>query len=64
MKDWFTSEAAQGAFEYVLTVGVVVVLMAIGLMAFGEVVRLFVGNLCPSVDTGNPLVAIGSCITS
>jgi hypothetical protein len=57
-------ERAQDAFEYLLTVGTLLVLMAAALLAFDAVVAQLVGLVCPAVDTANGLAAIGSCITS
>jgi hypothetical protein len=59
-----TEERAQDAFEYLLTVGTLVVLFVGALLAFDPVVRAVVGLVCPGVDTANGLVAVGSCITS
>lgn len=58
------NDHAQDTFEYLLVVGSVVVTMVIGLMGFDDVIQGLLGNLCPAVDTANPLVAVGSCITS
>ena len=57
------SEEAQDAFEYLLVIGGVVVGIIVALLAFDVVVAQVVGHLCPSVDTANPLSAIGNCIT-
>ena len=59
-----SGESAQGALEYLLAVGGVVVVLILGLMAFDQVVQIVVGHLCPSVDTADALAAVGSCITS
>ncbi|MEZ4503840.1 MAG: hypothetical protein R3C39_14555 [Dehalococcoidia bacterium] len=58
------SDSAQDTLEYLLTVASIVVAVILGLLGFDQLIQLFVGHLCPSVDTANPLVAIGTCITS
>jgi hypothetical protein len=57
-------DEAQGAVEYLLVIGAIVVVTFAAFMGFDSLVREFVGHVCPSVDTANPLVAVGSCITS
>jgi hypothetical protein len=48
-------DAAQDTFEYVIVIGlVVVVMMGILLAGFSGLVRLGVGAMCPSVDTATP----------
>lgn len=55
-------EQGQGTFEYLMVSGVVVVAFVAGLFAFDSVVVEVVGHVCPSVDTANPVVAVGSCL--
>lgn len=64
MRTSLKSDHAQNTFEYLLAVGGVMVLIIAGLYGLDVVVEQLVGHLCPSVDTANPLVAAGSCITS
>lgn len=58
------TEDAQNVFEYVLTVGLVVVAMVASFLAFDAVVAQVVGFACPAVDTADGLAAVGSCITT
>ena len=58
------STGGQNSFEYLLTVGTIVVAFVAALFAFDQLIQIFLGHVCPAVDTANPLVAIGSCITS
>lgn len=55
-------ERGQGTFEYLMVSGVVVIAFVTGLFAFDSVVVEVVGHVCPSVDTANPVVAVGSCL--
>ncbi len=59
------SQGGQGALEYLLVVGAVVVAMAVAFMGFDSVIGELLGHVCPSVDTAaNPLATVGSCIAS
>jgi len=57
-------DRGQDTLEYLVVIGGLVVAMVIGLLGFDVVIQGLLGHLCPSVDTANPLVAVGSCITS
>lgn len=59
---FFDSEVGQETFEYVLVIGVVVVLIAAGLLAFDGIVSGVVEKaLCPSVNTADVTT---SCINN
>lgn len=58
-----SDDHAQDTVEYMLVVGAVVVAMVVSFMAFDAVIAGILGLVCPAVDTGNPLAAIGTCIT-
>lgn len=53
---WPREDVAQDTFEYMLTIGIVVVLVIAGLMAMDDVVAGALGNVCPSVDTAKQAV--------
>lgn len=57
-----SSESAQGTFEYLLATGIFVVALVTAMLGFDTVIVDVVGHVCPSVDTANAAVAIGSCI--
>ena len=61
--DRLHSEAAQGTFDYLLATGIFVVALVSGLFAFDAVIVDIVGHICPSVDTADPLAAVGSCLS-
>ena len=53
-------QQGQSAFEYVLVIGVVgVVIAAIMMVGFGAIVSQFAGLMCSSVDTAG---AAASCL--
>lgn len=55
-------QSAEDAVEYLIVAGAVVVAMVAAMFAFDDVVVSVLDHVCPSVDTANPAVAIGSCI--
>ena len=56
-------ERAQNTFEYLMVVGAVVVaVVAAMIVGFELLLPQVAGLVCPSVDTANPLVAVGSCL--
>jgi hypothetical protein len=56
-------ERAQDTFEYALVIALVVVVLMAGLIAgFPPVAQAVLGLACPSVDTADPGVGIGTCI--
>ena len=57
------SDAAHDTFEYMLVIGIVVVLVVAGLFAFDDVVAAVMHNSCPSVDTAQQAPA-GDCINN
>ena len=62
MRRLLRSDRAQNTFEFMLILGIVVVAMVIGLLLFDSVIVTAVGHVCPSVDTANTAVAVGSCL--
>jgi hypothetical protein len=56
------TDSAQDAIEYLIITGAFVVVLVIAMLAFDNVVVSVLDHVCPSVDTANPAVAIGSCI--
>lgn len=46
-------DRAQDTFEYVLVIGIVVVLVATGLFAFDGIVAGVASAICPSVNTAD-----------
>ncbi len=55
------SEQAQDTFEYVLVVGVIIVLIASGLYAFDGIVAGVASAICPAVDTAQQ---VANCINN
>ncbi|MCK9517696.1 MAG: hypothetical protein M0R74_01535 [Dehalococcoidia bacterium] len=62
MQKLHQDDRAQDALEYLLVIGGFVVLLVLGLLAFDSLIVDVVGLVCPSVDTANPAVAVGSCL--
>jgi hypothetical protein len=58
-----SDEGAQDSFEYMLTVGTIVVVLASAWFVFFQLVPQVVGHACPSVDTAvSPAASNGSCV--
>ncbi len=49
----FEAEQAQDTLEYVLVVGIVVVLIAVGMFGFDGIVAGVVSAICPSVNVAD-----------
>ena len=63
LRTLISDERGQDAFEYALVIALVVVVMMAGLIAaFPPVAQAVLGLACPSVDTADPGVGIGTCI--
>ncbi len=57
------ADEAQDAYEYMLVIGSLIVLMIAGLLGFDAVVGQLLDLACPSVDTAAGVGAtVGSCI--
>jgi hypothetical protein len=61
MRRKLRSDSAQGTFEYLLATGIFVVALITALFGFNVIVEQVVEQVCPSVDTIDP-VAVGECI--
>ena len=60
-----SDEKAQDAFDYLLTTGVIVVVVASAWFVFFQLVPQVVGHACPSVDTAaSPAATNDSCVTT
>lgn len=55
-------DRAQDAIEYLLVAGAFVVAFAGAMLTLDAVMPEVLGYVCPSADTANPAVAVGSCL--
>jgi hypothetical protein len=62
LRKYTTAEEGQGTFEYLIVTGIFAVALVSALLAFDALIVEVVGHVCPSVDTANVAVTIGSCI--
>lgn len=68
---WLARQAARAArdqsgansVEYVLTIGTVVILFVVALIAAADILfPAMAGLMCPAIDTGDPNVGRGTCL--
>lgn len=55
-------ESAQDALEYLLATGTLVVGLVVGLLGFKLLLPELLGYICPAVDNGATISAVGACL--